>query len=45
MTDPEEHARLFGLAISVVPVYADYRVRTDQVGRRIPIMRLAPAEA
>jgi deazaflavin-dependent oxidoreductase (nitroreductase family) len=43
-TDPAEQARLFDLAISVAPVYANYRERTDAIGRRIPILRLTPAD-
>jgi deazaflavin-dependent oxidoreductase (nitroreductase family) len=38
--DDGERARLFAIADVVFPGYADYRVRTAAVGRRIPIMRL-----
>ncbi len=40
--DPVEQIRLFALAIEVYAGYADYKVRTDAMGRRIPIMRLTP---
>jgi deazaflavin-dependent oxidoreductase (nitroreductase family) len=43
VTDPAECARLYDLAISVAPVYANYRERTERIGRRIPILRLTPA--
>jgi deazaflavin-dependent oxidoreductase (nitroreductase family) len=40
VTDPAEHQRLFGLANKVYSGYDDYKVRTDAVGRSIPIFRL-----
>lgn len=40
VTDDAERERLFALANRVYRGYADYRVRTDSRGRRIPIMRL-----
>jgi deazaflavin-dependent oxidoreductase (nitroreductase family) len=40
VTDPEEHARLFGLAEQVYAGYGDYRAMTDPVGRTIPVFRL-----
>ncbi|MCB0908033.1 MAG: nitroreductase family deazaflavin-dependent oxidoreductase [Nocardioidaceae bacterium] len=43
VTDTQERERLFALAVKVYPGYADYRTRTDAIGRRIPIMRLSPA--
>jgi deazaflavin-dependent oxidoreductase (nitroreductase family) len=43
VTDPDEHERLFGLAESVYPGYADYRAETAALGRRIPVMRCTPA--
>jgi deazaflavin-dependent oxidoreductase (nitroreductase family) len=43
--DDDERARLFALADLVYPGYADYRVRADAIGRRIPIMRLRLAGA
>jgi deazaflavin-dependent oxidoreductase (nitroreductase family) len=42
VTDEVERERLFALAHHVYSGYAQYRVRTAQVGRRIPIMRLRP---
>lgn len=38
--DEAERERLFTLACRVYPGYADYRARTDAIGRRIPILRL-----
>lgn len=38
--DEAERERLFALADRVYRGYSDYRVRTDRIGRRIPIMRL-----
>jgi deazaflavin-dependent oxidoreductase (nitroreductase family) len=43
VTDPGETSRLYELAIRVYPGYADYRVRTAAIGRRIPVLRLTPA--
>jgi deazaflavin-dependent oxidoreductase (nitroreductase family) len=40
--DEPERERLFDLGVSVYAGYADYKKRTDAIGRRIPIMRLAP---
>ncbi len=37
-----ERDRLFGLGVRVYEGYADYKVRTDAIGRRIPILRLTP---
>lgn len=42
VTDNSERERLFGLCNRVYPGFASYRVRTDRIGRRIPIMRLRP---
>ncbi|GFG55416.1 nitroreductase [Mycolicibacterium agri] len=42
VTDPDEYARLFGLAEQVYAGYADYRVKTAASGRRIPLFRLTP---
>jgi deazaflavin-dependent oxidoreductase (nitroreductase family) len=44
VTDEAERERLFGLADSVYPGYADYRARAANIGRRIPLMRLSPAD-
>ena len=38
-----ERDRLWGLANQLYAGYDDYKVRTDAVGRRIPIMILTPA--
>ena len=43
VTDDAERERLFALGHHVYPGFAQYRVRTAQFGRRIPIMRLRPA--
>ena len=40
VTDEAEHERLFALADKVYGGFADYRELTDQMGRRIPVMRL-----
>ncbi|TRW78712.1 nitroreductase family deazaflavin-dependent oxidoreductase [Mycolicibacterium sp. 018/SC-01/001] len=42
VTDPQEHARLFALAEKVYAGYDDYREKTAETGRQIPIMRLTP---
>jgi deazaflavin-dependent oxidoreductase (nitroreductase family) len=42
VTDPDEYARLFGLAEQVYAGYGDYREKTAAVGRRIPVFRLTP---
>lgn len=38
-----ERDRLWAMANQLYPGYEDYKVRTDAVGRRIPIMVLSPA--
>jgi hypothetical protein len=43
VTDDAERERLFALGQHVYPGFAQYRVRTAAVGRRIPIMRLRTA--
>jgi deazaflavin-dependent oxidoreductase (nitroreductase family) len=43
LSDEAERERLFARAHHVYPGYAEYRVRTAAIGRRIPIMRLRPA--
>lgn len=40
VTDPDERARLFGLAQRVYGGYGDYAVTTAAVGRTIPVFRL-----
>lgn len=44
VTDPVEHARLYGLAEQVYAGYGDYLAKTAPRGRRIPIFRLRAAE-
>lgn len=44
VTDEGERERLFTLADGVYAGFAAYRTRTAGFGRRIPIMRLAPAD-
>lgn len=41
VTDPDEYARLYGLAEQVYAGYGDYRVKTAAVGRQIPLFLLA----
>lgn len=43
VTEPDDYERLFALAVRIYPGYADYRRRTEAVGRRIPVLRLTPA--
>ncbi|HEX3617293.1 MAG TPA: nitroreductase/quinone reductase family protein [Solirubrobacteraceae bacterium] len=43
VADEFERERLFALGQHVYPGFAQYRVRTAAVGRRIPIMRLRTA--
>jgi deazaflavin-dependent oxidoreductase (nitroreductase family) len=43
VADPDDYERLFGLAVRLYPGYADYRTRTDAIGRRIPVLRLSAA--
>ena len=42
VTDPDEYARLYGLAVQVYAGWGDYRLKTDPIGRRIPVFRLKP---
>lgn len=42
VTDPNEYARLYGLAEQVYAGYGDYRVKTAAIGRHIPLFRLKP---
>jgi deazaflavin-dependent oxidoreductase (nitroreductase family) len=44
VTDEAERERLFALGHGVYSGFAQYRVRTAEIGRRIPIMRLRPAD-
>jgi deazaflavin-dependent oxidoreductase (nitroreductase family) len=41
VTDPDSYARLFGLAEQYFGLFADYRAKTAQVGRKIPVFRLS----
>ena len=43
VTDPDDYAYLYGLAEQVYAGWGDYRLKTDPVGRRIPVFRLRPA--
>jgi deazaflavin-dependent oxidoreductase (nitroreductase family) len=43
VTDEAERERLFALGHRVYSGFAQYRVRTAAIDRRIPIMRLGPA--
>lgn len=40
VSDPDEYARLFGLAERVYGGYGEYREKTAAVGRKIPLFRL-----
>jgi deazaflavin-dependent oxidoreductase (nitroreductase family) len=42
VTDPDEHARLYGLAEQYYAGWSDYRRKTDPIGRHIPVFRLTP---
>ena len=42
VTDPDEYARLYGLAERYYAGFADYRTKTAQAGRKIPVIRLTP---
>jgi deazaflavin-dependent oxidoreductase (nitroreductase family) len=42
VTDPDDYARLYGLAEQVYAGWGDYRLKTDAIGRRIPVFRLKP---
>jgi deazaflavin-dependent oxidoreductase (nitroreductase family) len=42
VTDPDDYARVYGLAEQVYAGWGDYRQKTDLVGRRIPVFRLTP---
>jgi deazaflavin-dependent oxidoreductase (nitroreductase family) len=44
ITDPDEYARLYGLAEQVYAGYGDYRAKTAPVGRRIALFRLKSRE-
>ena len=40
VSDPEEYARLYGLAEQVYAGYGDYKAKTAAAGRHIPVFRL-----
>ena len=42
VTDPDEHARLYGLAEQYYAGWSDYRQKADPIGRQIPVFRLTP---
>jgi hypothetical protein len=42
ITDPGEHARMYGPAEKVYAGWSDYRPKTDPIGRHIPVFRLKP---
>jgi len=43
VTDETEYTRLYGVAERYYAGFADYRARTDLVGRAIPMLRLSSA--
>ena len=45
VTDPDEYARLFGLAEAHYGGFTDYREKTARSGRTIPVFRLTPRAA
>jgi deazaflavin-dependent oxidoreductase (nitroreductase family) len=42
VTDPAERNRLYGLANTIYPGYADYEDRAGAAGRTIPVLALRP---
>ena len=40
--DPDDYQYLYGLATKVYAGWADYRLKTDPIGRHIPVFRLTP---
>ena len=42
VTDSAEYARLYELAQQVYAGWSDYRLKTDRIGRHIPVFRLKP---
>jgi deazaflavin-dependent oxidoreductase (nitroreductase family) len=42
IADPGDYARVYGLAEGVYAGWADYRDKTDPIGRHIPVFRLKP---
>ena len=42
VTDSDDYTYLYGLATTVYAGWGDYRLKTDPIGRRIPVFRLKP---
>lgn len=42
ITEPDDYARVYGLAEQVYAGWSDYRAKTEPVGRHIPVFRLKP---
>jgi len=42
ITDPDEYERVYGLAEQVYAGSGDYRLKTEPIGRHIPVFRLKP---
>jgi deazaflavin-dependent oxidoreductase (nitroreductase family) len=42
ITESDDYARVYGLAEQVYAGWSDYRLKTDPIGRRIPVFRLTP---
>ena len=42
ITDPDDYARVYGLAMQAYAGWRDYLEKTAPVGRRIPVFRLKP---
>lgn len=42
VTDPDDYERVYGLAEQVYAGWSDYRLKTEPIGRRIPVFRLKP---
>lgn len=42
VTDPDDYAYLYGVAGQVYAGWNDYRLKTDPIGRCIPVFRLKP---
>lgn len=42
ITDPDDYARVYGLAEQVYAGWSDYRSKTEPIGRHIPVFRLTP---
>src|SRR4051794_35648372 len=40
VTDPDDYARIYGLAEQVYAGWSDYRLKTEPIGRHIPVFRL-----